>query len=227
MTTEEVGKELAQARIARGLTLHDVERDTRISRDYLHALEAGELEVIPAPVYARAFLRTYAQYLGLNAAALIQHLPGAKPDPEPQLTPLPQVGRQAAAPAISAGWMVGVVVVVLLVALGLLVLWDRGGEGETMLSGPAADGGIGQGAEQPVAPPDQQGPVVAVEPGIVPDLEDLPLASTVSALTQAQLRYLVIELKTADVPAGTVFQQTPPPGTALDKDTVITLLVSR
>ena len=62
----ELGSLLVRAREARGLTLEDAERDTRISRRYLQALEAEQFEVIPAPVYARGFLRSYAQYLGLD-----------------------------------------------------------------------------------------------------------------------------------------------------------------
>jgi hypothetical protein len=61
MTTEELGKALAEARTARGLSLLDVERDTRISSKYLKALEEARLELLPAPVYARAFMRTYVR----------------------------------------------------------------------------------------------------------------------------------------------------------------------
>src|SRR3990172_8745661 len=130
MSAEELGKALTEARIARGLTLRDVERDTRISGKYLQALEQGNLGVLPAPVYARAFMRTYAQYLGLNASAFVQRLPGAKPEPE--LPPLPEVGREPPAPLVSASWLLaGVVVTVLLVA-GLVLFWNRGGEGETV-----------------------------------------------------------------------------------------------
>ena len=62
----ELGSLLTRAREARGLTLEDAERDTRISRRYLQALEAEQFEVIPAPVYARGFLRSYSQYLGID-----------------------------------------------------------------------------------------------------------------------------------------------------------------
>ena len=62
----ELGSLLSRAREARGLTIEDAERDTRISRRYLQALEAEQFEVIPAPVYARGFLRSYSQYLGLD-----------------------------------------------------------------------------------------------------------------------------------------------------------------
>jgi cytoskeleton protein RodZ len=62
----ELGTLLVRAREARGLTLEDAERDTRISRRYLQALETEQFEAIPAPVYARGFLRSYSQYLGLD-----------------------------------------------------------------------------------------------------------------------------------------------------------------
>lgn len=222
MSDEQLGKALTEARIARGLTLHDVERDTRISSKYLQALEAGSLDVLPAPVYARAFMRTYAQYLGLNASALVQRLPGAKPEPE--LPPLPEVGREASAPLISASWLVAGVVVVLLLVVGLLLFWDRGGEEGEMASGPLP---AGAGAEEVVSPMDQPGPAVLVEPGVVPDLETQHVLVAISALLEAELRYLIVEVQNDDVPDGLVFQQSPSPGTMAEEDTVVALLVSR
>ncbi len=218
MTPEELGKALSEARTARGLTLHDIERDTRISRKYLQALEEGMLDVLPAPVYARAFMRTYAQYLGLNASTLVQHLPGAKPEPE--LPPLPQASREASAPAISASWMVTGVVVLLLFGLGMLLLWDRGGDAPVTTSNPPS----GIGSNQPDAPSGQP-PIV--EAGIVPDLRTHTLAVAISALEQAELLYLVIEIENGNAPKGTVFDQTPTPGTASGESTVVTLMVSR
>ena len=68
----ELGKTLSEARVARGLTLEDCERDTRISKRYLDALEREDWKVFPAPVYSRAFLRTYSQYLNLNPNDLMR-----------------------------------------------------------------------------------------------------------------------------------------------------------
>lgn len=220
MTPKELGTLLTEARIARGLSLLDVERDTRISRKYLQALEEGNLEVLPAPVYARAFTRTYAQYLGLHAPSLVQTLPGAKPEPE--LPPLPQVGREAK-PAISASWMVAGVVVILMFGLGLLLFWDRGGGGTSLTSGPPANG-TSFGSDQPT-PPEPQ-PLI-VEPGVVPNLLSQPLQAALSALDEAQLPYLVIEVTNDDSVLGQVFQQSPPAGTEADDATVVTLMVSR
>ncbi len=71
----ELGSLLTRAREARGLTLEDAERDTRISRRYLQALESEQFEVIPAPVYARGFLRSYSQYLGLDPQEALAMFP--------------------------------------------------------------------------------------------------------------------------------------------------------
>jgi len=71
----ELGSWLIRAREARGLTLEDAERDTRISRRYLQALEAEQFDVIPAPVYARGFLRSYSQYLGLDPQEMLALFP--------------------------------------------------------------------------------------------------------------------------------------------------------
>jgi len=77
----ELGSLLTRAREARGLTLEDAERDTRISRRYLAALEAEQFEIIPAPVYARGFLRSYSQYLGLDPQEMLAMFPREDEDP--------------------------------------------------------------------------------------------------------------------------------------------------
>ncbi len=224
MSTQELGKALSAARIARGLTLHDVERDTRISSKYLQALEEGDLEALPAPVYARAFMRTYAQYLGLNASALIQKLPGARPEPE--LPPLPEVGREVHSPLISANWIVISGVIGIMLIVGLFLFWNRGGGSDSLTNAPPTVQATpqGQGAEQPTAAPTT---APAITPGVVPDVVDAQVLVALDALSQANLPYFVIETENGDVPKQTVFQQSPSPGTAAGVATVVTLLVSR
>lgn len=78
-----IGERLIEAREQRGLTLEDAERDTRISRRYLQSLEDERFDIIPAPVYARGFLRSYSQYLGLDTAPLLARFPQDVPSPGP------------------------------------------------------------------------------------------------------------------------------------------------
>lgn len=78
-----IGRRLIEAREARGLTLEDAERDTRISRRYLQALEQEQFDVIPAPVYARGFLRSYSQYVGLDPQEMLAMFPREDGFPAP------------------------------------------------------------------------------------------------------------------------------------------------
>jgi hypothetical protein len=67
----EIGSSLREARMRRGLELSQVERDTRIRPRYLMALEEEQFDVLPGPAYTRGFLRTYADYLGLDSQRFI------------------------------------------------------------------------------------------------------------------------------------------------------------
>jgi cytoskeletal protein RodZ len=53
-----------------GASLADAEEATRVRRRYLEALEADDYAALPPPVYTRGFVRTYAEYLGLNPKAM-------------------------------------------------------------------------------------------------------------------------------------------------------------
>jgi cytoskeletal protein RodZ len=54
----------------RGLTLEEVECATKIHKPYLVALEREHYGALPDAVYARGFLKTYANYLGLDGEEL-------------------------------------------------------------------------------------------------------------------------------------------------------------
>jgi cytoskeleton protein RodZ len=62
----EIGNSLREARLRQGLDFPRVEADTKIRGKYLQALEAERFEVLPAETYVKGFLRTYAEYLGLD-----------------------------------------------------------------------------------------------------------------------------------------------------------------
>jgi cytoskeleton protein RodZ len=86
---EPIGQQLREARERRGVTLDAVKRELRIHGPYLEALEAEEFAALPAPAYARAFLRQYAAYLGL--------------DPEPLVAAYnARAGNEV--PALNVGW---------------------------------------------------------------------------------------------------------------------------
>ncbi len=65
MTLEEFGNELKKARLGKNISLNDIANATRINSKFLEALEQGKFDILPA-TYIRAFLREYAQYIGLS-----------------------------------------------------------------------------------------------------------------------------------------------------------------
>ncbi len=69
-----VGEALAARRGERGLTIGQASSATHIRADQLLALEEGEVSRFAAPVYAIGHLRTYAEYLGLDADLLATRL---------------------------------------------------------------------------------------------------------------------------------------------------------
>lgn len=61
-----LGSFLRQERERRNIALDSIANETRISRQHLEALERDDLHLLPAPVFVRGFLRTYANYLGID-----------------------------------------------------------------------------------------------------------------------------------------------------------------
>ena len=62
----EIGNSLREARVRRGIEFAQAELATKIRGKYLRALEEEHFEVLPAETYVKGFLRTYAEYLGLD-----------------------------------------------------------------------------------------------------------------------------------------------------------------
>lgn len=74
MSTKEIGQQLRVKREQRGLKLAEAAKATRIRSHYLHSLEEGEFGELPSAAQMRGFLRTYANFLGLDADVLLQLL---------------------------------------------------------------------------------------------------------------------------------------------------------
>jgi len=66
-----LGSSLRQARVHRGIELAQVAAETRIRTRYLQALEDERFELLPGSVYAKGFLRAYADYLGLESQLFV------------------------------------------------------------------------------------------------------------------------------------------------------------
>lgn len=67
----EFGRKLKDARIRLGLSLAEIEEETKIRKYYLEALEAENFAVLPPPVYASGFVKRYASILGLDEQEVV------------------------------------------------------------------------------------------------------------------------------------------------------------
>ena len=62
----EIGNSLREARMRQALDLSQVELATKIRAKYIKALEDEQFEILPSGTYIKGFLRSYAEYLGLD-----------------------------------------------------------------------------------------------------------------------------------------------------------------
>jgi cytoskeleton protein RodZ len=62
----EIGTSLREARLRQQLDFTELEQATKIRAKYLRALEDEQFDVLPAQTYVKGFLRSYAEYLGLD-----------------------------------------------------------------------------------------------------------------------------------------------------------------
>ncbi|PCK21470.1 hypothetical protein CEY02_08055 [Bacillus pumilus] len=68
----ELGKRLIEAREEKGMSLEDLQTVTKIQKRYLLAIEQGNYDIIPGEFYVRAFIKQYAEAVGLNPEQLFE-----------------------------------------------------------------------------------------------------------------------------------------------------------
>lgn len=83
------GEKLLAARKRLGLSLDELAMRTRVRREFLEALEVMDMKLLPGRAYALAYLRSYANALGLDARAIAAQFEResalTREDPQPQL----------------------------------------------------------------------------------------------------------------------------------------------
>jgi cytoskeleton protein RodZ len=100
-----IGDTLREARMRRKIDISEVETATKIRAKYLRALENEEFDLLPGPTFVRSFLRTYAEYLGLDAHLLVEaYRSQYEPRPEEtELQPFSQGARRRRERAYGGG----------------------------------------------------------------------------------------------------------------------------
>ena len=130
----DIGSTLRETRIRGKIDITTVEQATKIRAKYLRALENEEWVVLPGPTYVKTFLRTYAQYLGLDPHLLVEEYSARFEEPEELELPAfareqrmrTRVQRVGPPSRLVAAAVLGAAFLALLLVLGLTA--DQGGK---------------------------------------------------------------------------------------------------
>ncbi|MFZ1996295.1 MAG: helix-turn-helix transcriptional regulator [Solirubrobacteraceae bacterium] len=136
----DIGATLREARMRAKIDINEVETRTKIRAKYLRAIENEEWGLLPGDVYVKSFLRTYADYLGLDSRQLIDDYKRRYERPTDhelrQIAPLgrerdrrdraPRAPRPPRGPLIPPWALIGAVLAAIVVALYFLGINNKG-----------------------------------------------------------------------------------------------------
>src|SRR5215207_2868582 len=123
----EIGTSLREARLRQSLDFPEIEQGTKIRGKYLRALEDEQFDVLPAQTYVKGFLRSYAEYLGLDGQLYVDEynsrfVVGEEEQPSrPRRSAAPSRGVQVQSRVVMLT-LLGITTVTALV----IVAWTRG-----------------------------------------------------------------------------------------------------
>ena len=128
----EIGNSLREARLRQALDFPQIEQATKIRSKYLRALEEEQFEVLPAQTYVKGFLRSYAEYLGLDGQLYVDEFNSryVRGEVEEEMPLAPRGGggwgrRQS--PMATSALMVVLAIIGVVTAL-VIVAWRFGAE---------------------------------------------------------------------------------------------------
>ena len=152
-----IGKQLAEAREAKGWALEEAARRTKLKRDALALMESDEFDRLPSVSYARGFIRLYARELGLDGWAMLRQFNGIAHESldmlELQPEDLESIPKRSSQPlATPQGVGLAVIVMVFLVGLGAGGMWlNKLYTSSPLLTGPKKQTMEESGVATPVA----------------------------------------------------------------------------
>jgi cytoskeleton protein RodZ len=124
----EIGNTLREARVRRSITLQQVEEDTKIRVKYIQAMENEDFEVMPGATFVKGFLRTYSEYLSLDADVMLDEYRSRGVKTTEIQEPFGGVSMLGAPHGHRGRNTIVIVAVVCLLVLGVIWILGRGGD---------------------------------------------------------------------------------------------------
>ncbi|EEM82550.1 Transcriptional regulator [Bacillus thuringiensis serovar huazhongensis BGSC 4BD1] len=128
LVVTELGQKLKEAREAKGLSIDQLHEITKIQKRHLVAIEEGNYDVLPGAFYARAFIKQYADVVGLNGEELLVEHQSTIPQSERREVPQVSTGQKTQETMQkSSSWPIAdhmpkILVALLVIAVGV-VIW--------------------------------------------------------------------------------------------------------
>jgi hypothetical protein len=120
MTRIDIGPYMRGLREHFGLSQQDVSERLHIRHRYINAIENNAFDQMPGQAYAKGYVHTYAEFLGLDADQVVEISFGPEPVREQQRHFVPEPMKRGSA-SLPGKWR-GVAVAVVVMALGVLML---------------------------------------------------------------------------------------------------------
>ncbi|GAA2501439.1 helix-turn-helix domain-containing protein [Streptomyces thermolineatus] len=164
-----VGRALAQARAAAGLTVGEISARTRVRVPIVQAIEQDDYSRCGGDVYARGHIRTLAREVGLDPAPLVEafdaeHGGRTAPAPAAKVFDAERIRSEPRRPNWTAAMVAAIAAVVMFVGFTLFSGEDRGATtpaaGKPSAAPPTTDGP----GRTPSAEPEQSGSAIAAAP---------------------------------------------------------------
>ncbi len=176
---ESFGTWLRRQREVREIDLREIADSSKVSMSYLRALEEDRFDVLPAPVFAKGFLRQYARYVGLDPEETVNfYLAAHHPEGEEQLSLQPRVAPEPPARNyVFIGIAVALALVLVVWALSQYAGWKRSASASRVRppAPSAAAAGTGPVPAAAAVTPPPAAPAPVAEPPAVPEAAEEPL----------------------------------------------------
>lgn len=124
----ELGNKLKEARLSKNLSLDDLQELTKIQKRYLIGIEEGNYSLMPGNFYVRAFIKQYAEALGLDSEQLFEEFTNEIPSQHTDDIP-GQLSRVKTKQTFSEGGskfldiLPKLLIVVVIIGLFVLIWW--------------------------------------------------------------------------------------------------------